>query len=101
MNCQICSKVLLDDWKYCPECGTSLKGEATDKVVERRKGALGLLFSSGPYGAGVRQQVFEVIVRQAVAGQEWRDICAQPLATNKISVEEVEAEVERRRGYLH
>jgi predicted amidophosphoribosyltransferase len=101
MNCERCTKHLETDWKFCPECGVGLQGESTEKVVERRKGALGLLFASGPYGSGVRQQVFEVIVRQAVAGAPWKEVCAQPMAINNISVEEIEEEVERRRGYLH
>jgi uncharacterized protein YfaS (alpha-2-macroglobulin family) len=52
--------------------------------------------AAGSYGSGVRAQVFEVIVRQAIAGAPWPEICAGPMAINSISVEEVEAEVGRR-----
>jgi hypothetical protein len=52
---------------------------------------------SGAYGSGVRAQVFEVIVRQALAGAPWREICAGPMAVNGISPEEIEEEVKRRR----
>lgn len=55
------------------------------------------LFDGIPrYGLEVRAQVFEVIVRQALAGAPWREICAGPMATNQISEESVEQEVERR-----
>lgn len=51
-----------------------------------------------PYGACVRAQVFEVIVRQARAGAPWRIICHGPMLVNAITEEEVLAEVERRGG---
>jgi len=47
--------------------------------------------------AGVRAKIFEVIVRQALAGVPWREICAGPMQINGISPEEVEAEVKRRK----
>lgn len=46
----------------------------------------------------IRDQIFEVIVRQALAGAPWREICAGPMKTNNITPEEVEAEVRRRGG---
>ncbi len=55
---------------------------------------------SGSYGSGVRAQVFEVIVRQALAGAPWREICAGPMSVNNISPEEVEGEVKRREALL-
>jgi hypothetical protein len=54
----------------------------------------------GSYGSGVRAQVFEVIVRQALAGAPWQDICHGPMQVNNISPEEVEAEVKRRQALL-
>ncbi len=54
----------------------------------------------GSYGSGVRAQVFEVIVRQALAGTQWRAICAVPMQSNNISPDEVEAEVKRRQALL-
>lgn len=56
--------------------------------------------TGGSYGSGVRAQVFEVIVRQALAGAPWREICAGPMSVNNISPEEVEAEVKRRQALL-
>ncbi len=56
---------------------------------------------SGSYGMGVRQQVFEVIVRQALAGAPWREICAGPMQVNNISPDEVESEVKRRQAMLN
>lgn len=55
---------------------------------------------SGSYGSGVREQVFEVIVRQAMAGAPWREISAGPMRVNNISEEQVDAEVARRRALL-
>lgn len=52
----------------------------------------------GKFGAGVREQVLEVIVRQALAGAPWREICAGPMQVNNITVQEVEEEVRRRMG---
>jgi hypothetical protein len=52
------------------------------------------------YGSGVRAQVFEVIVRQALAGAPWREICAGPMLVNNISPEEILAEVDRRLNIL-
>lgn len=49
------------------------------------------------YGIDVRKQVFEVIVRQALAGAPWRDICAGPMEVNNITPEEIEDEVRRLR----
>ena len=43
-----------------------------------------------------RAEVFEVIVRQALAGAPWREICAGPMQVNNISPEKIEAEVQRR-----
>lgn len=61
----------------------------------------GLTSGPGSYGSGVRAQVFEVIVRQALAGAHWREICAGPMQVNNISPEEVEAEVKRRQALLN
>ncbi|MBS1993774.1 MAG: hypothetical protein JSS83_24830 [Cyanobacteria bacterium SZAS LIN-3] len=58
------------------------------------------MMGSGSYGSGVRAQVFEVIVRQALAGAPWREICAGPMQVNNISPDEVEAEVKRRQELL-
>jgi hypothetical protein len=52
--------------------------------------------AAGAYGAGVRAQVFEVVVRQAIAGAPWREICDGPMRVNNIEPGEVEAEVARR-----
>jgi len=61
----------------------------------------GLTSGPGSYGSGVRAQVFEVIVRQALAGAHWREICAGPMQVNNISPEEVETEVKRRQALLN
>ncbi len=47
----------------------------------------------------IKAQVFEVIVRQAMAGAPWREICAGPMAANGITADAVQAEVERRFNY--
>ncbi|MBI4532592.1 MAG: hypothetical protein HY711_01490 [Candidatus Melainabacteria bacterium] len=60
-----------------------------------------LMSGSGSYGSGVRAQVFEVIVRQALAGAPWKEICAGPMQVNNITPEEVESEVKRRQAMLN
>jgi hypothetical protein len=62
--------------------------------------AVGAAVAAGTYGAGVRAQVFEVIVRQGLAGAPWKEICAGPMRVNSITPAEVEAEMKRRREYL-
>ncbi len=59
-----------------------------------------LASGAGSYGSGTRAQVFEVICKQAMAGANWREVCAGPMQVNNISPEEVEAEVARRQGQL-
>jgi len=44
-----------------------------------------------------RAQVLEVIVRVALGGSAWRQICAETMLANEITAEEVENEVKRRR----
>src|SRR6185437_9455909 len=39
----------------------------------------------GAYGEGVRAQVFEVIVRQGMAGAPWKEICTGPMQVNSIT----------------
>lgn len=52
--------------------------------------------AAGAYGIGARKQVFEVIVRQALAGAPWKGICKGPMVVNQITEQEIEAEVELR-----
>jgi hypothetical protein len=54
----------------------------------------------GSYGSGVRAQVFEVVVRQGIAGAPWRSICAGPMMVNNIDPDEVQAEVDRRKKMM-
>jgi len=107
MICSNCGRDEEIDWSFCPFCGTRntepekpIKGKGLDVIT-------GMLFKQkksfqdeGTYGSGVRQQVFEVIVRQAIAGAPWKEICAGPMQVNKISVHEVEEEIARRSGML-
>jgi len=53
--------------------------------------------SAGAYGAGVRRQVFEVVVRQALVGAPWQQICRGQMLANAISEDEIEQEVNRRK----
>ena len=48
------------------------------------------------YGAGIRKQVFELVVQQALTGASWREVCATHMRINLISPQEVEQEVQRR-----
>lgn len=114
MKCWKCSTARKQDWSFCPSCGVSFgpfTKEVTDHEVDEiydrmykgpdsvrrerlhHKGREGLM---GAYGGGVRQQVFEVIVRQAMAGAPWREICEGPMRVNSITIKEVEDEVRKR-----
>ncbi len=73
---------------------------ATNQAIPRPPATTSAFSTVGSYGSGVRQQVFEVIVRQALAGAPWREICAGPMQVNNITPEEVEAEVKRRQALL-
>jgi hypothetical protein len=111
IDCPKCRYLLETHWSYCPLCGmrvvafTALDDRAVDQAFsgtnkpgdqtgESKEDSA----KSGSYGAGVRAQVFEVIVRQAMAGVAWQLICAGPMKVNSISTKEVEEEVRRRRG---
>ncbi|MBS2006805.1 MAG: hypothetical protein JST01_07190 [Cyanobacteria bacterium SZAS TMP-1] len=50
--------------------------------------------------SGVRDQVFEVVVRQGMAGAPWREICALPMRTNSIDPDDVQKEIDRRKRLL-
>jgi hypothetical protein len=67
-------------------------------AVQGSKSKLGETTLHLGYGEGVRRQVFDVIVRQALSGAPWRQICAGPMEVNNISEAEVEAELRRRKG---
>jgi hypothetical protein len=119
MNCGACRKELDAEWKHCPECGCNLTLDQPQVVLtkfDQWKQYFGPpppagesfappandspAMTGSPYGPGVRAQVFEVIVRQAMAGAPWRDICRGPMVINNIQDQEVEAEVHRRRKLL-
>ncbi len=46
----------------------------------------------------LRQAVLEVVVKQALVGAPWRELCKGPMEINGISESEIEAEVVRRRA---
>lgn len=49
----------------------------------------------------LRQAVLEIVVKQAVAGAPWKDVCRGAMEINGITEAEVEAEVNRRRSLTH
>jgi len=126
MSCKNCAKQLEPDWFFCPGCGsavheTSVMGDylrSADKIDDspgqppnQAKTVADMIrniFANGPketppvgegkYGAVVRAQVLEVVVRQAIAGAPWQEICRGPMQVNNITIEEVEEEVQKRRG---
>lgn len=116
MECSICGSKLEPKWTHCPHCGKyrsllkSFSAADIDSIFEKmlNKAEHSVEQSqqpkqkvvTGAYTEGVRQQVFEVIVRQAMAGAPWRKICAGAMATNNVDEAEVLAEVERRRKAL-
>lgn len=88
MNCSICKSVLEQIWLFCPFCGH--KASACKQQTAPR---------AGSYGSGVRAQILELAVRQALSGGAWRETCASVMQANNIGVEEVEAEVRRRTSF--
>lgn len=112
MECQKCRQRLEPHWAFCPVCGQQvslLSDRVTEQDIEQifsrmvnpgAKPFESAMSNSGgaSYGSGVRAQVFEVIVRQAMAGAPWKEICAGPMEVNRIRAEEVEEEVRKRRG---
>ncbi|HEY9777385.1 MAG TPA: hypothetical protein V6C81_26720 [Planktothrix sp.] len=73
---------------------------SSNQAIPRPPQTTAPFLTGGSYGSGVRAQVFEVIVRQALAGAPWKEICAGPMSVNNITPEEVEAEVKRRQALL-
>jgi hypothetical protein len=85
-----------------PQMAPAAAGASQQAIPGRQNQMTTPFAGAGPgsYGSGVRAQVFEVIVRQALAGAPWREICAGPMQVNNISPDEVEAEVKRRQALL-
>lgn len=89
MKCSDCQTILGTDWLFCAHCG--IKVEVPGQVVDFSP-------SRAAYGSAVRAQVLEVVIRQALAGAPWKEVCRGPMLVNDISVEEVEDAVRRRGG---
>lgn len=70
----------------CPSCGNAVHSAQCPRQPQ------------GQHGLGLRAQVFEVIVRQAMAGAPWREICSGPMQVNRITEAEVEEEIRKRGG---
>ena len=76
-----------------PKTDTESSGNGSGK--KPRKTALGSSDSKDR-----ADSVFEVIVRQALAGAPWREINAGVMKFNSIQIHEVEFEVKRRQSLL-
>ncbi len=96
ISCQKCETELDLRWHFCPNCGVRIA--IADALLAEKVINGSAAFKFGTYGKGVREHVFEVVVRQALKGADWREICAGPMMVNRIFAEEVEAEVRRRKG---
>jgi hypothetical protein len=79
--------------------GTAAATSATATAATAATVSAGVAVTAGAYS--VRAKVFEVIVRQAIAGAPWRDICAGPMQVNGIDPEDVQREVDRQPYTLH
>ncbi len=93
--CPQCAESIRKDATYCRFCRSNVSNDplTLSESIQQKISEFGKI---DRYGSGVRQQVFEVIIRQALAGAPWREICAVPMRVNNISPEEVEAELEKR-----
>ncbi len=104
MSCRFCQYGLSDEhFRDCESCGERIKivaiicrfcGIPTKEISLARMPEPAI--ASGVYGSSIRQQVFEVIMRQAVAGAPWRAICEGPMRINGITNQEIEDELARR-----
>jgi len=54
--------------------------------------------SSEDYGTSVRARVFEAIVLQGMAGAPWREVCCRAMQMVSLTPEEIETEINRRKG---
>lgn len=90
MTCTNCGSETREQRTFCHNCGEKLFVGPVGKA--EKDGS----FNFSPYGTTVRQQVFEVIVRQAIAGAPWREMCALPMQINNITEKEIKEEVECR-----
>ncbi|MBX9948382.1 MAG: zinc ribbon domain-containing protein [Candidatus Obscuribacterales bacterium] len=125
MECTICGSKLEPTWTHCPHCGKyksllkAFSAADIDSIFEKMLNKVQhsveqakrpkqpkqpkqprQIVVTADYTSGVRSQVFEVIVRQALAGAPWRELCAGPMVVNNIAEDEILAEVERRRKAL-
>lgn len=100
-ECHSCSELVRNDATICRYCHSEFSNAQPpndpEKESQRRGRQSDRSYGRGGFGSGVRAQVFEVIVRQALAGAPWREICAGPMSVNNISPEEIEKEVLRRK----
>ncbi len=76
--------------------GATVAATAVAATAATRASA-GSVLAVSPYGTGVRAQVAEVIVRQALAGAPWKEICKGPMHVNGITEDEIEKEVALRK----
>ncbi len=88
-NCVACDERIKIQAKLCRFCGASEVAIPRVKVPEQSP--------SGVYGTSIKQMVFEVILRQAMAGAPWKEICKGPMKVNGIDPKEIEEELKRRR----
>lgn len=89
MKCSVCDGALRKGWNYCPDCGYDVRLSEPEQLIDASQ----VCFEPP---VGVRATVFEVVVRHAMSGAAWREICAGAMKYNNITDEEIEAEVRRR-----
>jgi hypothetical protein len=110
-KCWFCSEMIKKDSSMCSYCNTPLPfepppaGPENDSIATKRDRPTTQIPRARPVQdratwKGVRDQVLEVIVRQAMAGAPWQEICAGPMLVNDITVQDVETEL-RKRGMRH
>lgn len=107
--CEQCAELIKTTALVCKYCSHKRPRGGSPPLGSPRKPAKGpddtkptvaAIGGRPPYGEGVRSQVFEVIVRQGMAGAPWRIACDGPMKVNNISPDEVEAEIRRRQNLL-
>jgi hypothetical protein len=74
-KCEVCGTPHGTLWMRCSKCGTRLQK-----------------FSD------FRYKIIDIVVKQAQLGANWKEICKDVLLLHDILPEEIEAELERRKG---
>lgn len=85
-GCPFCAEMVRNEATFCRVCRSDFSYSSQKPIAQEE------------YGTGAtRKQVFEVLVRQALAGTHWREVSARLMQINNIDPKDIEDAVSRRR----